>query len=255
MTNRSPNKEKRPSGFTLVELAVVLVIVGMMLGALMVPLSAQMDQQRLIETRKSLGDIQEALIGYAIIYGRLPCPASAASNGLESFNVGGSAANGQCSNFNNGFVPAATLGLSHVDANGYAVDGWGNRIHYAVTQSNTRAYTTQNGMKNTGIGALNPNLHVCSTSTGVNVADCGAAISLTTSSPAVIYSNGKNAVTGGAGNDEAQNPNPNSANNDSVFVYHESVSAGAANGEFDDQMIWLSNSLLIGRMVAANQLP
>lgn len=242
-------------GFTLVEMAVVLIILTIMFGGLLVPLSAQMDQQHLTETRKSLEDIQEALIGYAIVNGRFPCPANAASNGQESFNVGGSAANGDCSNFYDGFLPAVTLGLSRLDANGYAVDGWENRIHYAVTQANAKSYTQTSGMKNTGMSNLSPNLHVCNTSTGINVNNCGAALTLTASSPLVVYSIGKNGMSGGTGNDEKQNPNPNSANNDLVFVYHAPVATGAANGEFDDQMIWLSNAVLMSRMVAAGQLP
>ncbi|MCF8184500.1 MAG: hypothetical protein K9J43_05940, partial [Polynucleobacter sp.] len=47
----------------------------------------------------------DALLGYAAINGRLPCPATAASNGAES-PIGG----GVCTNPYNGFLPAATLG-------------------------------------------------------------------------------------------------------------------------------------------------
>lgn len=250
MTQRS-----KSAGFTLVEMAVVLIIITLLFGGVLLPLSVQIDQQRLTETRKSLEEIQEALIGYAIINGRLPCPASAGSNGVESFNAGGSAVNGDCSNFYDGFLPAVTLGLSRVDANGYAIDGWENRIHYAVTQANAKSYTRIGGMKNTGMSTLSPDLHICNTSTGINVNNCGAALTLAASSPLVVYSIGKNGVSGGTGNDESQNPNPNSVNNDLVFVYHEPVGAGVANGEFDDQMIWLSNAVLMNRMVAAGQLP
>jgi prepilin-type N-terminal cleavage/methylation domain-containing protein len=241
-------------GFTLVEMAVVLVIVGLMLGGLLLPLSAQMDQQHFSETRKGLDDIQEALIGYAMVNGRLPCPATATSNGLESPPTASTGV--ACDNPYNGFVPAVTLGLNHVDSSGYAVDGWGNRIHYAVTQADSLAYTTQNGMKTHGMTSTwNPNLYVCNTSTGITATTCGTATSLTINSPAVIYSIGKNGASGGNGNDEKANPNPNSINNDRVFVYHEPTSASATNGEFDDQMIWLSNVVLLNRMVVAGQLP
>src|SRR5674476_71590 len=92
------------NGFTLIEMAMVLMIVGLLLGGMLVPLSAQMDQRNVSDTQKALSDIKEALIGYAIANGRFPCPASATSNGVESFFSGG-ASGGYCSNFNNGFVP------------------------------------------------------------------------------------------------------------------------------------------------------
>ena len=104
-------KPATQNGFTLLEMAIVLMIVGLLLGGMLVPLTAQMDQRNFTETRKSLDDIQQALIGYAIINGRLPCPASSTSNGVESFNTGsgGNSTNGLCSNFNksrrSGLVP------------------------------------------------------------------------------------------------------------------------------------------------------
>jgi len=71
----------------------------------------------------------------------------------------------------------------------------------------------------------------------------------------VIYSLGKNAASGGTGTDETANPNPNSANNDQVFVSHAPTMAGATNGEFDDIVTWLSVNTLFSRMIAAGALP
>ena len=63
-----------------------------------------------------------------------------------------------CSNFNNGFVPAATLGITSTVDNqgntGFAVDSWGNRIRYAVTSSNGYAFTETNGMSTVGMSSL-----------------------------------------------------------------------------------------------------
>lgn len=243
----------KPSGFTLVEMAIVLVIVGLLLGGLLMPLGAQMEQRKISETQKALDDIKEALIGYAVANGRLPCPASATSNGIESPQGGG-----VCTNPFNGFLPSATLGLSQTDSQGYAVDAWGltqNRIRYAVSTANTSAFTTLNGMKTTTMATLAPDLRVCASATGITATTCGTAVSLTNNAVAIIYSLGKNASTGGLGTDEAANPNPNSANNDQVFVSHTPTSAAAANGEFDDIVTWLSPNTLFNRMVAAGQLP
>lgn len=248
-------------GFTLVEIAIVLLIVTLLLTGLVPTISSQIEQRQTNETRKQLDEIQQALIGYAITYGRLPCPASATSNGIESFAAGGSALNGNCSNFYDGFVPAATLGIaSGVDSKGntgFAVDAWSNRIHYAVTAW-TNTFTTTNGMSLAGISALSPDLMVCSTASA-STTNCSVLNSALTSSPGVpvvIYSTGKNGGYGGTGADENQNPNPNSTlPADRVFVSHTPTPTGSPNGEFDDLVIWISANVLINRMVAAGRLP
>ena len=70
-------------GFSLIEMAVVMIILAMLLGGLVAPLTAQIDQRNMNETRQSLAEIKEALIGFAVTSGRLPCPAISAANGDE----------------------------------------------------------------------------------------------------------------------------------------------------------------------------
>lgn len=226
-------------------MAIVLAIVGLLLGGLIPTLSAQMESQRINETRKQLDEIQQALIGYAIINGRLPCPASSASNGVES-PIG----TGICDHSYDGYVPAATLGISGTDSSGFAVDSWGNRIRYAVTPWSSNVYTTTNGMATTGISNLSPSgtpyLQVCSTasSDGSKCSVANTALASSPGVPVVIYSSGKSGGAGGTGADEVEN-----ADNDRVFVSHTPTS------DFDDLVIWLSPNILINRMVAAGKLP
>ncbi|OFZ66656.1 MAG: hypothetical protein A2V79_05780 [Betaproteobacteria bacterium RBG_16_56_24] len=235
------------NGFTLVEMAVVLMIVGLLLGGLLPTLSSQVEQQRTNETRKQLDEIQQALIGFAIVYGRLPCPAPpVAVSGVES-----PAGGGICTNPDDGFVPAATLGLSGVDSSGFVVDSWGNRIRYAVTawtSAGIDVFTTAGGMSTVGISNLSPNLLVCSSSTasGFNGSSCGTNNALTSSPgvPVVIFSTGKNGAQGSAGLDEQAN-----TNSDRVFVSH------TPTPDFDDLVIWLSPNILYNRMVTAGKLP
>ncbi|MBI2311785.1 MAG: prepilin-type cleavage/methylation domain-containing protein [Betaproteobacteria bacterium] len=240
----------------MVEIAIVLLIVGLALGGLLLPLNTQLDLQRVSETNRTLSEVKDALIGYALANGRLPCPASSASNGAESFAGGGNASNGNCSNFYDGFLPAATLGITPTDQQGYALDGWDNRIRYAVTNSNSNAFSKTDGMKATGMGSLAPDLYVCASGNGINPGtNCGSAVSLTTQAPLVIYSIGKNGPTGGTGTDEGANPNPNGGTADRVYVSHEQTVASAPNGEFDDIVTWISANILYSRMVAAGKLP
>lgn len=237
------------SGFTLIEVAISVFVITLLLGGILVPLSAQVEQRRTSESQKYLEEIKEALIGFAVSNNRLPCPASAASAGVES------PAGGACTNNYNGFVPAVTLGLTVVDDQRFAVDPWGNRIRYAVTNANSNAFTTANGMSTTGLTTLAPNLLICSTATGISGSSCAVGAALANGVPAVIYAIGKNGASGGTGLDEAANPNANSANNDRVFVSHVPAPSSAPNGEFDDIMTWLSPNVLYNRMVAAGRLP
>src|SRR5688572_19844594 len=72
-------------GFSLAELAIVLLIVGLILAGVLTPLGAQIEIRKTAETTKILEDVKEALLGFAAANGRLPCPASDTSNGQESF--------------------------------------------------------------------------------------------------------------------------------------------------------------------------
>ena len=254
-------------GFTLVELAVVLIIIGLLLGGLFVPLTAQTDYKAFSETNTTLEEAKSSLLGYAIANGRLPCPATATSNGLEDTAGVGT---GVCTakigtEFAVGYLPAATLGVSPIDKQGFGVDGWGrearNRIRYAVSTKTingiTNPFTTTSGMKNATISFMastTPLLVVCSAAPTGTV--CNGS-QLSNSVIFVVYSVGKNSATGGAGN-EAANPNPNSADSDSngvpdaddgIFVSREQEST------FDDVLQWVSSSSLISRMVNAGQLP
>jgi len=235
---------RRARGFSLIEIAIAIFVITIFLSGILVPLTTQVTQHKIGDAQKALDDIKEALHGYAMANGRLPCPATATSNGIESPAGGGACTTAY------GFVPAATLGLAATDAQGYAIDAWGSRIRYAVTTSNANAFTTTNGMRTVGMSALAPNLYVCSTASGITAATCGTATMLVGSAPAVIYSLGPNWATGGTGADEAAN-----ANSDPVFVSHLRAGSNNPNGEFDDIVTWLSTNALNSRMVMAGQLP
>ena len=234
---------RNASGFTLVEMAIVLLIMGLLLGGGLSVIGAQIDQQRIKDTQKTLDDARDALLGFAIANGRLPCPATATSNGVE-VPAGG----GVCTAPYNGFLPAATLGIPGGDANGFLTDAWGttaNRIRYAVTTANASAVTTANGLRPpspTNMSNFAPDLRVCASATGITATTCGTATPLTTNAVAVVFSLGKSA--GSAGPDEAANQNV-----DQVFVSHTNTAT------FDDMMTWLPPSSYFNRMVQAGVLP
>ncbi len=245
MRTRYSHSPRLQPGFSLVELAIVMLIVSILLAGVLVPLSIQMDVRKGGETRKTMDDARDALVGFTMANGRLPCPASAASNGVEAPGGGGA-----CTAPLDGFVPAVTLSLTPADAQGYLLDGWNNRVRYAITTANTNAFTTTGQMKALGIAALGPDLRVCSTSTGISGESCAATTTLTATAVAIIYSLGPNGPTGGTGADEAKNLDANR-----LFISHDSTPAGATNGEFDDMVVWLSPNVLYNRLITAGVLP
>ena len=206
------------TGFTLVEMAMVLAIVTLLLTGLVPTISGQLEQRRSAETKRQLDEIQQALIGFVIIKGRLPCPATTSSNGLENPSTGGA-----CTNFYDGFVPGATLGLNSLNDQGLVLDAWDNPIRYVVTSwdstspAKSDVYTTSNYISEVGLSSLSPNLLVCATATGLVDTNCsttqdtnagckcatGQALTAGDGVPAIVFSTGKNGAYGGTGTDEA----------------------------------------------------
>jgi prepilin-type N-terminal cleavage/methylation domain-containing protein len=223
-------------GFSLVEMAVVLVILGLVLAGLFGPLSAQMEQRNYAQTQNILDASKESLLGYAMINGRLPCPASASSNGIED-PLGG----GVCNHAYDGFLPAATLGFAPTDAYGWS-NSAANRIRYALTTADKQAFSTN-------INSLNlaPDLRVCASGAGITATTCGSgAPVLAPKAVAVLFSLGKNAASGGGVSNVDETAN---IDNNPTFVNHEPTTS------FDDQLTWISYPILAGRLVSAGKLP
>jgi type II secretory pathway pseudopilin PulG len=246
-------------GFSLIELSIAIFFMALLLGGLIVPLQGQVDRRRYEETNRILEQARESLLGFAAANGRFPCPAAPGGNGTESFAVGGNAGNGNCSNWFNGLLPAATLSFTPVDASGNAVDAWAtglaqNRIRYAISNATVNAisnpFTRTNGMRNATMASISGAnlLYVCNDGTGVTISDCGTATTLTSRAIAIIYSLGKNAGSGGTSTDEAIN-----VNNNRVFV--QAPQSNVAGAEFDDQLTWIGPPLVFNRLIAVGLLP
>lgn len=227
-------------GFTLVELTIVMVIVALLLGGLLLPLSAQQDIRQQSEAEKQLAEIRDALIGYAQINGRLPCPASnPAGTGQED-----------CAAGNVGFVPWAEIGVQPADP-------WGRMIRYRVSaafRSNPPTFS-----------ASTPADLKIQTRQGTALADLTNDAAPNRSVVFVLISHGKNGYhalnrDGSSGpSDPAGLNNPDEDTNASTtstsFVSRTPTPATAATvGEFDDLVVWVPNTLLINRLVAAGKI-
>lgn len=223
-------------GFTLAELAIVLVIVALLVGGMLVPLSAQRDIQNTKDSEKQLAEVKEALIGFAVSTGRLPCPANpalasgAAGAGLEIAPIAGGCTGAVLA----GVLPWATLGLPELDL-------WGRRLSYRVSGTFAQTITGQSAFTLDDNGNIN-----------VRLAAGGTLLASTL--PAVVVSHGANGLgaylpTGGsmaasADADEAENVDA-----DVEFV------SKSVTPTFDDQVIWVTPSILKNRMISAQKLP
>ena len=264
---------KNNTGFTLVEMAIVLVILGFVLAALLLPLQAQRNQLFQTQTENTLEIAKKALLGYAQSNGRLPCPATALNNtdagslGQENplggtRNITPPVAVPNCSTYA-GYLPAVTLGLQPTDGSGFAIDAWNNRIRYAITSNNNSAaivtgalcggdtapdFTTAGNMSAVGLACLAPNLRVvCGT---ITTSDCTAGTNLTNNAVAVIFSTGKN-FGQSAGVDETSNL---SAAATTFYSRTPTAATAAPSNEFDDMVIWISPFVLYNAMIQAGQL-
>jgi prepilin-type N-terminal cleavage/methylation domain-containing protein len=229
---------KTSRGFSLIEMAIVLVIVTILIGGLAVPLSAQIQARRIAETQKILEEAKEAIVGYAMTHktagGKpyLPCP-DFTGNGVENRKV-----DNTCQS-QSGLLPWVTLGVGNQDA-------WGNRLLYAAHDAVTNS--------NSGISpTVTPDsswLQVCNSNT------CFAG-DLALNVPVVIASHGPN----GRG---ARNSNSNSIqaapmgtdeleNKDGDIFYvsrtpYKPQNTSEANLEFDDLVTWISYNVLYPRV-------
>ena len=252
-----PVTRTRQRGFSLIEIALVLVIIGLALGGIVAALGPQLDNKKVRDTQERIKLATEAITAFAIVNRRLPCPASAASNGDEVV-IG---VLGQCANFNNGFVPARTLGLDERGANGTMQDAWGFGIRYSVTRvtytgagnapvsfncgATCYPFTQLDGIKNAYYlnGAATPPQpvvaqlqQVCASATGITATTCGVAPANLVVQPAfLVWSTARNGaeLPAGAGADEAANLDGNT-----VYVIHPRTEPTATNGAFDDILQW-----------------
>lgn len=252
----------RQRGFTLVELSIVILIMGLILGGLAMPLSVQRENARLKEAAGQIADIKEALLGFALVNGFLPCPATPSSNGFAA------PAAGACVR-QHGFVPASTLGLSGTrNDDNLLLDPWASAVRYSVSAADVDGdgnwdFTSNGEMRDVAMANLAPDLSICRTAAGSTATACAdAAATLSGTAPLVVYSLGKDwAVSNGADQQENQGANvgggPSGTSyrvaNDSVFV-SRSRSTQAGN-EYDDIVGWLSPLHLYQRLVAGGQLP
>ena len=271
MKTPKPNR-KQLAGFSLIEMAVVILIASLLMSAGLSLLSVRLEAAKLDTTQKHQEAIKQALINYLGKYRRLPCPTTVANGGAP-------APLPPCANYS-GIVPYYELGLDRATV----LDGWENFITYVVspnpiatplpaatppwttawlyaysTTSNASPYTT------TPNSAFWP-----STSTGgITVTNGTSTIAnpaIATGAAVALISYGKNGY--GAFNvkdatntqppvtniDERQNANPMSGATPPTVVKRDTTDSTAGGGPFDDIVMVLSANDLTGPLITNGTL-
>ncbi len=224
-------------GFSLVELSIVLVIVALLSSSLMFGLSAQRDAAANLEARTQLDMAKEALLGFAITNGRLPCPATPTlantdtNAGIEDRTNAASPCNRRY-----GVLPWVTLGLPETDP-------WGQRLTYYADSAFT-------GPLSAGVLAS----FTLDTVGNANIKDNPVSgYNVASELPAVLLSHGPRSdggyqstgtKLGTPTGDEAENADLNT-----TFISH------TASTNFDDLVTWIVPAILKSRMVAVGKLP
>lgn len=191
--NRMSDKlldSRKCHGFSLIEMAIVLVIVMSVLTLGLGALSSIMTSSAHSETKARQTRIKDALTAYLGANQRLPCPnipvIGTIVSGVENINAAG------CSGVL-GVVPYVTLGLSR-DA---AEDGWGNLISYQVYVAPTPACPASptTGAR-TGIDWSNAACFGSGKSGGIEIRDglASSPTAIANGVAAVLVSHGQNGL-------------------------------------------------------------
>ena len=264
----------KKSGFSLIELAVVMMVMGLLLGGLLGPLSGRNQQQRFEETRSNLESIKAALISYSIRHGRLPCPdteVESLRDGLENnplpeqrcghpTGIVAAPSLAEQRKIVSGFLPYSDLGVGQYDA-------YGNAYLYTVSLSYADMpssldptpfpeLTSTSNPPPTGACELarsdlapRPSFTVCSKGAVRVLAKAGAPTPTYDDLPFMVLSRGSSGVATLAGlADQLEN-----VDGDRSFVQrYLNTSPG---NEFDDVLMWVPAPVLGLNLIQAGALP
>ncbi|MCK5396496.1 MAG: type II secretion system protein, partial [Gammaproteobacteria bacterium] len=227
-------------GFTLIEMAVVLVIVGILLGSFIGTLTSRINVTKKSDAIEELNEIKQSMMAYAFVNGYLPCPDCDTVNGACTLALVGDGiadyTGASCSkNDTAGNVPWVTLGLGRGDP-------WGNHYRYAVQNEYADESNPFELDSSSGTAKIRePDF----------VADVTGATwhSLADNVVAIIFSHGSNGY-GAINEDNLAGPAIPAANTDELentdgdadyYMRPEtSAETSIAGKEFDDIVVWIS---------------
>lgn len=223
-------------GFTLIEMSIVLIVISLILAGVLKTVSVQRQQLKRDETRQQLETIKQALIGFATVEGRLPCPDTDNDGQSNPVNV----PFGSPCTADEGFIPHIDIGIGQEDA-------WGNRFRYRVRGTGVNSFAD-----NPDPASATPSSSFTLAQVGNLRIEDGAAALVAANMPAVIISyaeNGSQTISNivcAAGVPSATEDE--NCNNDTTFI------ADDYRTDYDDLIVWVPLTVLKNRMIEAGNL-
>ncbi len=252
------------NGFTLIELAIVVFLIGLLTTIGISALKAQLVSASTDATKKKEDVIKYALISYLAKNKRLPCPA------VDNLGKDGrSGTNPNCTTYW-GLVPYYELGLPM----SAAMDGWENFFSYAVSPQWTVTY--QSGLASpTSTASGTPSVSFNVGNSGsmsvwnrIPASQANPGTLITNSAVVVLISSGVNGlgsytikgtqnVAPATGTDESSNALPESAlpltTNITIptvgFFQREYTELNLGAGAYDDILAWYSPNDLLSVLI------
>lgn len=245
------SKKQLENGFTLIEMALVLMIVSLLIVGSVMVLKSQNDQVNYTDSRQYLSQIKQALLSFNDVNSYLPCP-DVDRDGLEDRAISGACAGAE------GTVPYRDIGLRLSGVR----DGFSNLVHYAVNQGVTVIATMQDATHSASYfcnrtcsqgavsaGALpvfqlttppvagdagQGNYDVCSE----EVSSCNNSSQMAYESLSVVLVAGNQ--RGGVNCNERGNPESENCDGDALFWQGSFAEMPSVSGFFDDTVSGLS---------------
>lgn len=232
-------RRRAQTGYSLLELSIVLVITGVMAGSSLLLGMSQLENARRKANEKKMDAIETALMSFRTVNGRLPCPASytlspsSASFGVQVADPGTctSAPFGPVTEVVEGAVPVRTLGLS----DDFIYDAWGRKFAYAIDRIMTATNVFPSYPTNESCG------HITINDQAGTARSTGAIYTLLSFGPTghggYIQSSTRNS-TGSTNANEQQNCHCNdlavATAYDATYVQRDALETATAANAFDD---------------------
>jgi prepilin-type N-terminal cleavage/methylation domain-containing protein len=239
-------------GFTLVELSIVVVLIGIIMTMGLKTFTATIDNSLISETKSKQERIKIALVGYLRTNGVLPCPDNSGSavvaTGVAAATCNAAAANGY------GVVPWQTLGISRETV----VDGWGNYFSYRIANGSPGKNWTAKASASNDFTINELKTPTDALTVQELNADSSTLVDATKKAVVVILSHGKNgfgAKTTKVGarmsaDDAGNGEKTNAANGTATFVRRPITdSAAAFNGQYDDFVAYMTPQDLLQPLI------
>ncbi len=233
---RKMNIKHKQKGFTLVEVAIVLVIVGLLLAGGMNLMSASADTARYKESQNNLNEVKETMISYYSVNHFLPCP-DTDGDGIENPPTH----TGTCTDVR-GFLPHVTLGIG---GNG---DAWGEKIKYVVSPAFTVTAADNFCSTYTRTTANQITIQDLQTPTAKTLGDWAAfALVATGKNGRQTNAGMTGAFTNNGGCDGLNVREQENCDTDSVLRFGNQMTDGTTV-TFDDMVVWVGDYQVISEL-------